>query len=632
MAKTKAFTKSIGPKGSDKSEENLINQSNPTWVLTFIRWNIRDTLRSVSPDSVSADIFGVRAPLVVENDCVQCSTTDSKASLTPSMNCLLLETDVNYATAIAPGDFVIVNMLNWEEDARRVANVARSKNTGAINGPNDGFKGIYKVQGVRKVINVDPATGTKTVMFRVNAFAFTEFNNTIYYNPYLRQEDQGTGRDDLLFISNLGSDYAQLVSANHAPLCQDLVKTLIQSFVGVGLTSRGATSVGGSPITANTHFYMPNLVGKLLGVPGVKAAKDIYTYIFGLQAYSGSANQSLAVGMNPSNLTSPNNGFYYTSTPVDGQTALKAEYWNQVKAWSIINQYVNQPVNEIYTCFRIDPTGKVMPTVVMRQIPFTSEDFGKKAPFTEAYGVTRFLSLPRWKISSALITELDLGRDEAARINFVQYYGTITIAKPDAGASAQTAAKNFVYDINDVTRSGLRPYVVVSQFEDLSNTANAKFSRKWALLIGDSVMGGHLKLNGTLTSVGIVDPIAVGDNLEYDGVVYHIEEITHTCSITVQTGLKQFRTTLKLSNGVSVAGDASGLAYPEMTHTSAYNDRLDSFNNGNKSLPGISEEQDVTYRPNGPAPSAADVARSDKPFAQPGTKIVPVNNSGDGNE
>lgn len=630
---TKAFTKLIGPKGTNNSEGNLVNQSSPSWVLTFVSWNVRDTLRSVSTENVSADIFAVREPLVVENDCVQVSVSDSKGTLTPSMNCVLLETDVNYATAIAPGDFVFVNMLNWDSDARRVSLIARNKTPGTINGLKDGFKGIFKVQGVRKVISVDPSTGTKMVLYKINGFAFTEFNNSIYFNPYLRTEDEGTGKDNLLFIGNIGADYKQLVLAAKAPLCQDLIRCLIQSFIGQGVSDRGAVSVGDIPVTANTHFYIPGLVGQLLGVSGAKAAKDIYSYVFGIQKYSGGQKQDLAEGMNPSNLIAPSNGFYMTDTPTNGQTALKTEYWNQVKAWSIINQYVNQPLNELYTCLRISPKGNVMPTVVMRQIPFTSENFGTVAPFNEPADVTRFLSLPRWKISAALVTDLDLGRDESARFNFVQYFGTITIAKEGQNSTAkQTAARNFAYDINDVTRSGLRAYIVNSQFEDLANTNDAKFSRKWALIIGDSVMGGHLKLNGTLTCVGIVDPIAVGDNLEFDNVVYHIEDITHVCSLSTQTGIKQFRSTFKLSNGVSIAGDTSGLAYPEMTHTNAYNDRLDNYNNSNKILPGISEEQSVPYRPLNPSPTKAMIKHKDKPFAQPGQSIQPLKSDEEDNE
>lgn len=625
MAKTKAFTKFISPNGSDKSEGNLVNQSSPTWVLTFIRWDVRDTLRAVSGAGLSKEIFQVRDPLVVENDCIQVSVNVSKGTLTPSMSATLLETDTNYATSLSPGDFVFVNMLNWEKDARRVASIAKNKTPGAINGPNDGFKGVFKVQGVRKIISIDPNTGTKMVAYKINGFGFTEFNNMIYYNPYLRREDQGSDRDALLFATNIQADYRQLVNPDHAPLCQDIIKFLIQSFVGVGVNDRGALSAAGSPITANTHFYIPAQVGQLLGVKGVKAAKDVYNYLFGLQNYSGAQSQNLAAGMNPSNLSAPSSRFFYTKKPVDGQTALKAEYWNQVNAWSIINQYVNQPLNELYTCFRISPENKVMPTVVLRQVPFTSDVFGKEDPFKNNYSVTRFLEIPRWKVSSALITEVDLGRDESARINFVQYYGQITLSKPGADYSSQTAAKNYVHDINDVARSGLRPYVVVSQFEDLSNTKDASFSRKWAQIIGDALIGGHLKMNGTISCIGLVDPIAVGDNLEYDGTVYHIEDIMHNCSIDVSSGEKTFRTSMKLSNGVSVTDPRSGLAYPEMIHTNAYRDRKDNYENGNQSLPGISEEQDIIGRAsNGVAPSQQEINKPDKPYIQPGQKIIPL--------
>ena len=209
MAKTKAYTKFIGPKGSkqpgvrqsagpqmtDNSEDNLINQSSPTWVLTFVRWNVRDTLRAIPETGVSTDLLSVRRPLVVESDCIQVTTTSNKSTLTPSMSAVLKETDENYSTAIAPGDFVFVNMLNWESDARRIVNIARSTNIGPINRANDGFKGIYKVQSVRKTISVDPDTGIKQVIVRVDGYAFTEFNNSIYYNPYLRSDVQGTPKD-----------------------------------------------------------------------------------------------------------------------------------------------------------------------------------------------------------------------------------------------------------------------------------------------------------------------------------------------------------------------------------------------------------------------------------------------------
>lgn len=620
----KAYTAFIGPTGSSKSEDNSVHQTSPAWVLTFVRWNVRDTLRAIKSTGGGEELLATREPLVVENDCVQLTVNVNKGTLTPSVNMVLVETDVNYSTAIHPGDFVFVNMLNWEKDARRIVNIARGSKTGPINKVHDGFKGIFKIQGVRKQISVDPGSGVTRVLYRIDGFAFTEFNNSIYYNPYLRTENQGTGKDDLLFASNLQADYKQLISPSNNPYCQDIIRFLIESFIGSGISDKGQTFSAGSPITANTHFYIPSQIGVFLGVPEAKAAKDIYNYLFGVQQYGGSGNITFASGFNPSNLEDPKGRFNYTSMRCPGQTLLRAEYWNQQKAWSIINQYTNSPLNELYTCFRVSTTGNVMPTVVFRQIPFNSDSFGKDSIFNQNVPVTKFSNIPRWKIHPALVFSADIGLDEAARVNFVQYYASPPsgVEKADAYMSVQTAAGNYVYDINDVVRSGLRPYIVTTSFQDLTIDKNKLESKGWAQVLGDCVIGGHLKLNGTLETVGIVEPIAVGDNLEFNATIYHIEEINHVCQINAQTGVKYFRTVFKLSNGVSTSTNEKGIVYSEMTHTQGYQDRADNFNKGNQILPGVSEEQDTSYRPKNPWPTKKQIDRKDAPFAQPGQKIT----------
>lgn len=626
MPRTKAFTKKIGSKGSDSTETHLVNQSSPAWVLTFVRWNVRDTLRAIPESGVSSDLLQTRPPLVVENDCIQLTTNSNKATLTPSMSAVLMETDVNYSTAIAPGDFVFVNILNWETKAREIVNIARSKTTGPINKANDGFKGVYKVQSVRKTIYIDPDTGTKKVLIRVDGYAFTEFNNMIYYNPYLRTNVQGTPKDDLIFATNIHLDYLQLNLEKNNPFTQDLIRFLIQSFIGIGISDQGFVHAANSLVTANTHYYIPEQVGIFLGSPKAKAAKDVYNYLFGIQQFSSSLNQNLAAGMNPSNISETIDRFYILNPKCEGQSMVKTEYWNQVNMWSILNQYVNSPLNELYTCFRISPSGNVMPTVVMRQIPFTTDNFGNTPEFPEKANVTLFSSLPRWKISTALVTASDIGRDEAARVNFVQFYvrpGGIAEKAPGF-MSAQTADRNFSYDVNDVMRSGLHPHVLSTTFDDLTILQDVKVGRKWALIMGDALIGGHLKMNGTIECIGIVDPIAVGDNLEYDQIVFHIEEVSHTCAINPATGTKIFRTTLKLSNGVSVATTETGIAYGEMVNTTGYSDRKYDYNNIDKILPGISEEQDVSYRKNRTSPSEKEVNKKDAPFAQPGQIVKPI--------
>ena len=76
MADSRAYTFYIDPNGSGTGENNSIHQTSPAWVLTFVRWNNRDTYRTTTTSSTE-----VRDPLVVENDCVQCSTTSNKGTL-----------------------------------------------------------------------------------------------------------------------------------------------------------------------------------------------------------------------------------------------------------------------------------------------------------------------------------------------------------------------------------------------------------------------------------------------------------------------------------------------------------------------------------------------------------------------
>lgn len=637
MANTKAFTMLVGPKlpggGNVPPSEggstlgptvSLINQASPAWVITFVRWDYRDTLRTqtTTPNQV-------RRTLVVENDCIQVSTTGNKGTLTPNVSMVFVETDVNYSTEVHPGDFVFVNMLNWESDARAVANAARDGLQ--INGATQGFKGFYKVQSVRKFIQVDPESGTRTVLIKIDGFAFTEFNNTIYFNPNLINQKNLYNQG--LFLADISKAWASLVSTSGKPAIQDVIAFLIQSLIGTGVNAQ-AQVVGGLVITQNVHFLVPVLVGSLLGINSAAnhnnfnsttSAKDIYQYLFGIQSYSSAPFQTAAQGLNPTNLQSKQMypGFYYTAQRCPGFSLLKPEYWNQVKLWSILNQYTNSPLNELYTSFRVSPNGNVMPMVVFRQIPFTSEDFvgqmlGVLDGNAASIPVTQFLTLPRWKVGGESVYSIDIGMDEAARINFVQYYAKSNFSNKGMEMAGETALHNYIFDKDDVARSGLRPYVVSNQFDDLPS-ALIKSAPTWARIFGDAVIGGHLKLNGTLELIGIQDPIAVGDNLEFDGTVYHLEQVTHVCSINSEDGKKTFRTTVSVSHGVSVNSSTSGTEYSQMTYADGYQDRAHDYLN-EQILPGVSESQDTVYRP-----ANLDLPHSKgSPFPQPSTNPTKV--------
>jgi len=473
---------------------------------------------------------------------------------------------------------------------------------------------------------------------RIDLFAFTEFNNTIYFNPNLVNEKNLANVG--LYIADVAPAWAGFVSRTGKPYVQEVISFLIQNFIGVS-TNQKAQTINGLVITPNAHFAMPALVGRLLGITqsnlpnaidynAVTAAKDIYRYVFGVQQYSTNGNLTLANGMNPINLNpSPTYpGFEYTNTFCGGNTLLKPEYWNQVKLWSIMNQYTNSPLNEMYTCFKISLNNRIMPTVVFRQIPFTSEDFAtqKLGPpldgLADNIQVTKFLNLPRWKVDPAFILGMNIGRDEAARINFVQYYAKSNFSEKGMEVSGETQAPNYIFDKEDIARSGLRPYVVQNQFEDLPDVL-VKSAPIWARILGDALIGGHLKMNGQFNCIGITEPITVGDNMEVDHVVYHIEQVIHSCAINPTNGMKSFRTNVRVSHGVSVNSTSTGTKYAEMNETSGYADRARDFNH-QQILPGVSESQDVIYRPVSLDPTKKELAASRvNPFPQPSTTPTP---------
>lgn len=611
---TRAFTVKIDPIGAGHDEDNSVHQVSPAWVLTFVRWANRDTLRVDNPSFTA-----VRdSPVVVENDCLTVVVNHNKGTLTHSVNAVLVMTDVNYATSIAPGDFMFVNMLNWDVDARRVADAARSKLP--INGAADGFKGLFKVQSVRRVVVTEPKKGTTTVLFKITGFSHTEFNNTIYFNPYLIDPNQDP-KNQLLFASYVGNDWKLLINRKGLVNVQDIIAVLIQALIGTGITQNGRLEKNGTLKSPNVHFFIPELVGTYLGIDKAKAAKDIYTYMFGIQNYAAGTATALSTGLNPTGIGITFGNFYYTPIPCDGSTLLKPEYWNQVKTWAILNQYTNSPLNELYTCFKISPTGSVLPTVVFRQIPFTSEDYSYGGP------VTSFMTIPRWKINPALILSEDIGRDEAARINFVQYFGRSTLGAEGADIAAEIAQGNYLYDVDDVQRSGLRPYIVTTQFDDPTTHKKDYHSPRWAKIVGDALIDGHLKLNGSIVCAGVVDAISIGDNLELDGIVYHIEQVSHYCNYDPVKGERTFRTTISLSNGVSISSSENGTRFGEMNYVQAADLRKHDWAN-NQILPGVSETQDVVYRKANP--DVDDVPPKDNPFIQsPNSKGQQVDDNED---
>lgn len=571
------------------------HQTSPGWMLTFVRWINRDPL------NFKGNSKTVSEPLVVTNDCISVTINSSKNSHTPSVSAILKSGDINYLTAVAPGDFLFVNILNWGSNITKKSQqkqndsplYARAKGFQAINKLEDGFKGFFKVQSVRRVVSVDPNTGKKEVVFYIDGYGFTEFNNVIYFNQHLIPP--GSTDNPVLFTTNLSKFWHTLfTSSNGLPDVQDIVRFFIKAFIGEGEPPKLNETVKNAKTNSdvavkfgyNTKFYVPQGVGSLLGQSSAKAAKDLYVYSMGIQSYTNSGNLQSVFNFVPNSSLKESRFYYTTKGPCQGRAFVKPDYWNQATLWSILQEYLNSPINEMYVAYRPAKNGYVMPVLVMRQIPFSSDKYSGTS--------TKFLSMPRWRVSSKMIFEANIGRDEAARLNFVQVFGKMAgYANPSLSITQQMAEGNYKEDGEDIQRSGLRPYVITSNFDQPSTekdaTATFSMAMKWKDLLADALIGGHLKLNGTITCVGIEEPIAPGDNLELGDTVYHIESVIHKAAVDAN-GRKMFRTTLELSHGVSKHGSREKKVYSQMVNSKMdLEEKYDHHHEG--MLPGaVSEE------------------------------------------
>lgn len=586
-----AYTKLIGKNSEDS------HQISPAYLLTFIRWSNRDVL-----NQTGEDFLAVRRPLVVINDAISIQVQYSKQNPLQAFSCTLKQGDLNYMTAIHPGDYVLVNIVNDEPKALELRQ--RALDSKAINRYNDGFKGVFKISDVRMTLTTNPSTGQKEYVVSVTARAFDEFNNTLYFNPALTNETAL----QKLFLNNF-KNFLDLIVQKDKNNVQPLVKTIIKRTIGVGMAKVAKQDTVLNQIPA---YKLPLQLGQLLNIAEGTVANPVtgkMTNIFASDLnryYLGIWNPSPKKGVGKIISKPPKEGFtsfftkdsgeanfYSTALELPGARQLTLQDFSNIKVWSMLQDYANPVLNECYTCFRTDKNGFVYPSLIVRQKPYNTPKYLKAKKKQDH---TQFLDIPRWKISPDLITDFNIGRSDAARVNFVQVF-TRSLSVNDALNQAQQIQKgNYVVDEDDVIRNGRKTFIQNCNY-DYPNAPDQYKGDAWAELVADWVMNSHLKLNGSISCIGIEDPICIGDNLEFDRVVYQIESIAHNMVISPD-GAKSFRTNISLSMGIDERSDSSLTVYGEMDHTDSLTKRIEDFKR-EKVLPGFSDTQDIPNRANG---------------------------------
>lgn len=655
MAQTYNLIKDFTRDPFTQNEKGLEDiTSNPQWIIAIVRMGFplsfsRKTMSSLTTHLDQGALLRADKPLVITDDCIRMTIGNSKRSHTKTLTATLKQTDINYLVEVLPGDWILAWIVNNEYDFNSlIERIDKADPKIPCNFFGDGFKFLGRVHSIRKRVTVNKEGGTKTSDYALQCVAFKELDSQFFYDPNLsNQSDQSIGT----WLARLGLDVSALFHSDQVSGIQTnnvnvIIPTLIDLIVGKGVskniiidikggitgekTFHGAAGAGASR-EADYAYVIPAMVGTLLGKTLSDAAKpmmayaDILELLQGVQEYPSDESTNIFTPKldsksTPQRRTTPKEmlGTFLPFMP---------EFTNR-PLWQIFQQYLNPAINEIYTCMRVNPDDKVVPTIVLRQIPFTTEAFdvdvlkSKQPGVRREVGITKFLSLPRWVLPNVMINNVDIGRSDATRTNFVHVYGSALASDNNVPITNQITNNPPIRDDLDIQRSGLHSYMSVIECAVQDETGDVPSI--WMNLVADWMIGSQYTLNGTIESFGVQAPICEGDNLEFDGVVYHIESVTHNCSISVGDGKRTFTTTMTLTNGMRANGtsDVTGLTNPD--NVGAVNsipiypgfDKNDNTTNdpglsleGNRTTGGASDETD-RGRPFDPTLTGAEIGNN----------------------
>ncbi len=547
----------------------------PDWLVMVVplgrpvTWS-RKTLHSMG-DVVEGAFTRREDPVLLADHVMHLQIANSKRSHTKSLQAEIKGIDCLDSDVMLPGDWVLAWMWNNAEDRKRVVDAI--KKGLPANDFRDGLKFVGRLHGVRRHRRVDPSTGTKTQTYSVQAVGFRELDTLLFYDTALAGAHYKQG-EIAQFMAQIGLDFNQLLGAGIKSAgdvkdnVDQLVPAMINLVLGKGVDDeanagnrRGTASASAgdqtqkdlipapqAPAEAPGAYLVPRLVGQVLGRKPAEASKDdrVFGYADILDAVIGCQSYTADSGFQPefdNGRTTVSRKFCKrklkgTFLPVN------LSFINQ-PLWGILTSYLNAEINEMYTAMRTNSEGKVVPTLVARQIPFSTESLGEVADFP----LTRFMSLPRWVLASDIVSDSDVGRSEATRCNFVHVYGAAIDYAKNKSLTNQMSRNPPLFDKTDIQRSGIYPRMGTVQCA-LSDVSDADQQKAWLAAIADWSFGSHLTVNGSLHMVGVQAPICEGDNAEFEGIVYHIESVHHTCMVDPSTGRKSFRTSLEVSNGM----------------------------------------------------------------------------------
>lgn len=504
-------------------------------------------------------------------------TSDSKENHVNGLSLLLASSGINYVNNVSPGDWIILwafdNYNDFERVYAHVENIVENQSfANTASGFNDGLKFVGKIASVSRTANSEPETGIRHVYFSITANGFKELDAEVFYNPQLAIKYPDTNST---LINVFGITQDALQQGKGHVTAETMVPLAIDTILGIGPQDTERQSLGplagNIPISSADIYAIPKTVLDLIRGPLPAYANKIGPTYSDLLSI-GIGIQKYAV-INTSSGSGPEAGFNscfqkikdgrYQAQSLSSQFLLLSVEFANTPVWGFINNFVNDTVEEIYTTLRVNQDGIILPTLTVRQKVFNTDNFVNNInTLFPGATATSFFEVPRWKIDRSQVMNEELTKSESQRKNFVFTFGQDPTASVQTGNLSDIMGRiPPVINKTDIRRNGLSLFYkqmpvrqVITDSGDVKNPSGAY----WSLMLADMYMDGQQKLTGSILVKGIQAPICVGDNLEYDGNVFHIERVVHTGMIDSATnGMRSFNTLIQVSNGLSIAQDST---------------------------------------------------------------------------
>ena len=393
----------------DAAAEDL--SVSPYWIVAVARGGSPSTAsrkylttrdESCSHDTLPSRGVEARGPLLVldSGEAVDVSTSHGKRSYLAQLQATIVDVGVDMEAACVPGDWILCWMLQSEEQG--LALKKRIHDLKPCNGFHDGLKFVGRVHDIRRRRRRDPQSGTLTSHYTLTGVGFGEFQAKAFFDPHLAESSRGIGT----FLSKIGTDLMGLLreprqgGSTAAIDTNAAIPKLFEIFLGSGISRRAANPSETQPelrigtgLTAPKPsdeapyaYLVPEEVGRLLGKigrskrSGILAYADLCELLIGVQKFNSAAGTTQGTSAPwsvfvPDGIEPPPAGqtqvpqHKHTGRDVLGQFIPTPPDFSNKPVWTILEQYLNPVVNEMYAALRANEAGCVVPTVVVRQSP-----------------------------------------------------------------------------------------------------------------------------------------------------------------------------------------------------------------------------------------------------------------------